>query len=61
MHSIMANLNLGPDVANKRERQQTVADIVAKSYPYSKLQECVVTVPLLTSIPLFFPILTSLP
>ena len=30
MYSIMANLNLGLDVANKRE--QTAAHIVAKSY-----------------------------
>ena len=30
----MANLNLGQDdVANKRERKQTAAHIVAKSYP----------------------------
>ena len=33
MHSIMANLNLGQDVANKRERKQTAVDLVAKSYP----------------------------
>ena len=33
MHSIMANLNLGQDVANKRERKLIVAHIVAKSYP----------------------------
>ena len=33
MHSIMANLNLGQDVANKRERKYTVSHIVAKSYP----------------------------
>ena len=29
----MANLNLGQDVANKRERKQTAAQIVAKAYP----------------------------
>ena len=29
----MANLNLGQDVANKRERKLTTAHIVAKSYP----------------------------
>ena len=29
----MANLNLGQDVANKRERKQTAAHIVVKSYP----------------------------
>ena len=31
MDSYMANLNL--DVANKRERKQTAAHYVAKSYP----------------------------
>ena len=29
----MPNLYLGQDVANKRERKQTAAHIVAKSYP----------------------------
>ena len=29
----MASLNLGHDVAKKRERKQTAAHIVAKSYP----------------------------
>ena len=29
----MANLNLGQDVANKKERKQTAAHKVAKSYP----------------------------
>ena len=29
----MAILNLGQDVANKRERKVTVAHVVAKSYP----------------------------
>ena len=29
----MANLNLCQDVANKRERKQRIAHIVAKSYP----------------------------
>ena len=29
----MANLNLGQDVANKRERKRPAAHIVAKSYP----------------------------
>ena len=29
----MANLNLGQDVANKRERKWTAVHIVAKSYP----------------------------
>ena len=29
----MASLNLGQNVANKRERKQTAAHIVAKSYP----------------------------
>ena len=35
MHSNMANLNLGHDVANKYniERISTAAHIVAKSYP----------------------------
>ena len=33
MHSFMASLNLGQDVANKRERKQTVAHKVAKSNP----------------------------
>ena len=33
MHSIMANLNLGQDVANKREKKIGIAGhIVAKSY-----------------------------
>ena len=32
--------------------KEKVADIVANSYPYSKLQECVITVLLLTSTPL---------
>ena len=29
----MASLNLGQDVANKRERKNTAAHIVAKCYP----------------------------
>ena len=29
----MANLNLGQDVANKRERKYTAVHIVAKPYP----------------------------
>ena len=29
----MANLNLGQDVANNKERKQTAGHIVAKSYP----------------------------
>ena len=29
----MANLNLTQDVINKRERKQTAAHIVAKSFP----------------------------
>ena len=29
----MANLNLGQDVANKRERKLTIAHVVAISYP----------------------------
>ena len=33
MPSIMANLKLGQDVANKRERKLTAPHIVAKSYP----------------------------
>ena len=33
MHSIMANLNLDQDVANKCERKKTAVHIVAKSYP----------------------------
>ena len=33
MHSSMANPNLGHDVANKKERKETAALIVAKSYP----------------------------
>ena len=32
MHPFMANLNLGQDVANKRERKLTAANIMAKSY-----------------------------
>ena len=39
----MANPNLGQDVANKRERYWP------NLIPYSKLQECVVTVLFLTS------------
>ena len=37
----MANLNLGQDVANKRERKMTIAHIVSKSHPLSQatLQE----------------------
>ena len=48
----MANLNLGQDVANKREKIDIVADIMVNSYTYSKLQEGVVTVLLLTPTPL---------
>ena len=33
MHTLMASLHLGQDVANKRERKWTAAHIVAKSYP----------------------------
>ena len=33
MNLIMANLNLGQDVANKRERKKTAAPKVIKSYP----------------------------
>ena len=29
----MASLNIGQDVANKRERKETAVHIVAKSYP----------------------------
>ena len=36
MHSIMANLNLGQDVANKRERKQTAAPLVAKSHTHKQ-------------------------
>ena len=32
MHTTMASLNLDQDVANKRERKETAAHIVAKSY-----------------------------
>ena len=32
MRSIMANVNLGQDMANKRERKQTAAHNVAKFY-----------------------------
>ena len=32
MQSNVANFNLGQDVANKRERKQTAAHIVARSY-----------------------------
>ena len=35
IHSIMANLNLGQDVAKKRGRKQATAHIVANSYPVS--------------------------
>ena len=47
MHLIMAILNLGQDVANKREKKTGIM------WPYSKLQECVVAVLLLKSSPLF--------
>ena len=41
MHSIMASLNLGQDVANKIERKYTAAHIVAKSYPlYLAVRMC---------------------
>ena len=41
MHSIMANLNLGQDVSNKRERKSTAAHIMAKSYPlYLAVKMC---------------------
>ena len=33
MHSIMANLNLGQNMANKRENKLTAAHIVAQPYP----------------------------
>ena len=33
MYLIVASLNLGQDVANERERKQTAAHVVAKSYP----------------------------
>ena len=33
MNSIMANLKLGQDVANKEEKKYTAAPIVAKYYP----------------------------
>ena len=36
----MANLNLGEDVAKKRETKWTAANNVAKSYTQNKLQEC---------------------
>ena len=35
----MANLNLGQDVANKREIKYTAAHIVAKSYPLYLAEE----------------------
>ena len=54
MHSIMANLNLGQYVANKRERK-----LWPNLVPYSKLLECVVTVLLLTSTPLSSSICSS--
>ena len=37
----MASLNIGKDVANKRERKQTAAHIVTKSYPlYIAVKMC---------------------
>ena len=33
MHSVKANLDLGQNVANLRERKNVAAYIVAKSYP----------------------------
>ena len=49
----MANLNLGQDVANKRERKQTAVHIVAISFPpIASCKDCAVTVLLLKSTPL---------
>ena len=51
MHSIMANQNLGQDVANNSEENWQLLIYCGQIlFPYSKLQECVVTVLLLTSI-----------
>ena len=52
MHSIMANLYLGQDVANKRELNRKLLIQWPNLIPYSELQECVVTVLLLTLTPL---------
>ena len=60
----MANLNLGQDVANNRERKSFSCSYSGQIY--SKLKECVVTVLLLTSTPLvntkstFFFLLSSM-
>ena len=48
----MSNLNLGQDVANRRERKLTAAQILAKSDPLYLAVKCAVTVLLLTSTPL---------
>ena len=45
----MANLNLWKDVANKREKIVIAFLLWPNLIPYIKLQECVVTVLLLTS------------
>ena len=37
MHSIMASLNLGQDVANKREKMGISGHIVAKPYPLQQV------------------------
>ena len=39
MHLVMARLNSDQDVANNRERKQTAAHIVAKSYPIQQTVE----------------------
>ena len=36
MHLVMANLDLGQDVASKREKVNIAAHIVANLIPYSK-------------------------
>ena len=52
MLSIMANLNLGQDVAKKEKESRQFLIEWPKLIPYGRLQENVVTVLLLTSTPL---------
>ena len=51
----MANLNLGQDVVNIKERTLTAAHKVANlTFPFSRLQEFIVTVLFLTSTSLIY-------
>ena len=48
----MANLNLGQDVATKREKYRQLLIGWQNLFPYSKLSHCIVTFLLLTLTPL---------